>query len=369
MAVPTTNIRFTRIETEVNEAIQAHPSIHDELIRYSWSRYTADDPLDGLYYQGLSAHSLCKTAILYKGFALNNGLAFLHSTHGGYSIKEFRGYDWENHGVELSVDSTNHFVSDLGSTSTSVDDSTLIINLTSSSAFYVKARGNSYNTISPTRGHVEVQTDYSHTGSRMHITVTNVREWSTYTHSGNGFANTPTNRFVIDLDNSHYVTYVKARWRAYKYYASCTDNHGKIVAMVEKTDSNPASYEYAEVETVAQNGLREGNRDEWVGTVYDITPKNLGYSDVNGTSNFAGQYFGSGTRCVSAFGAYQRGTDGNYDSATINLRSGGYYEYQIRFYHDAATRDYTVLNIRAAYTGTSDQGKRMIQAKALYGAT
>jgi len=365
MAVPQTNIRFSRIETEVNEGIQAHPDIHDELIRYSWSRYVDDDPLGGSYYEGLSHHSLCKTAILYKGF-MSNIIAFLHSTHGGYSIKEFRGYDWENHGVELSVDSTDHFNDDLGGFQTSVDEHTLIINLSTTNAFHVKSRGNNYGIISPIRAHTAIQTDYSHVGSRIHITVTNEREFSNETHSGNGFTSTPTNRFVIDLDNSHYITSVKARWRLYKYFASCSDNYGAIVAMIEKDDSNPASYEYANIDTVAQNGLREGNQTEYAGTFYDITPKGLGYSDEDGTSDFAGQEFGTGTRCVSALGCYQSGTDGNYDTTTLKLNSGGYYEYSIRFYHEAATRDFTVLNIRAAYTGTSESGRRTIEAKALY---
>lgn len=90
MAVPDNNIRYTRIETEVNEAIQDHPEIHDELIRYSWSR---DSGVGGTYYAGLSHHSLCKTAITYKGFLGMGDGGF--PTYGGYSIREFKGYDWE----------------------------------------------------------------------------------------------------------------------------------------------------------------------------------------------------------------------------------------------------------------------------------
>jgi len=365
MAVPSTNVRYTRIETEVNEAIQAHPSIHDELVRYSWSRYKNEDPTGGTYYEGLSHHSLCRTAIIYKGFIGVND-AFEHATHGGYSISDMRGYDWENHGTNITYSSADHFNGDLGGNpGTSVGDHELILTL-GDGAFAVKSSGNQTGHIGPTRAHTEVQTDYS-TAQQMHITVSNVREYSNQTYSGNGFTKTATNRFVVDLENTTYVTSVKARWRAKTYYASLSDNHGAVVAMIEKDDANPASYEYAQVETVAQNGLREGNRDEWVGTVRTITPTYLGYSDMWGTSDFAGQHFGTGSRCVSAFGVWQSGTDGNYDTAQISLRSGGYYEYQIRFYHDAATRDYTVLNIRAAYTGSSDTGKRLIRAKALKG--
>jgi hypothetical protein len=169
----------------------------------------------------------------------------------------------------------------------------------------------------------------------------------------------------MEILNSTYITSVKARWRVKTYYTSFTDSHGACVAMIEKDDSNPASYEYVQVETVGRNGVREGSQTEWTGTVATITPTNLGYSDLWGTSDFAGYEFSSGSRCVSALGVYQSGTDGNYDTSRIYLRSGGYYEYQIRFYHQAATRDYTVLNIRANYTGSSNNAKRLIQAKAL----
>ena len=364
MAVPGVDIRYTRIETEVNEAIEAHPSIHDSLIRYSWSRYQNDDPTGGTYYQGLSHHSLCKTAILYKGF-IGISDPFTHSTHGGYSIQDMRYYDWENHGANISNSSADHFNGDLGGNpGTSIGDHELTLIL-GEGAFAVKSSGNQTGHIGPTRAHTEIQTDYS--AGQMHITVSNVREFSNQTYSGNGFTKNATNRFVVDLQNTTYVTSVKARWRVKTYYASLSDNHGAVVAMIEKDDSNPASYEYTHVEAVAQNGFREGNQNEWVGTVQTITPTYLGYSDLWGTSDFAGQHFGSGTRCVSAFGVWQTGTGGNYDTAQIALRSGGFYEYQIRFYHDAATRDYTVLNIRAAYTGSSDTGQRLIRAKALKG--
>ncbi len=376
MAVPSSNIRYTRIETEVNEAIEAHPSIHDELIRYSWSRYQSEDPDGGTYYQGLSHHSLCKTAILYKGF-IGISDPFAHSTHGGYSIQDMGGYDWENHGTTLADwDATPHFSGgDTGSYDSDIAGGSYDDGLTLSLAsgpFHVTSEGNSRYVISPCRAHTEIQTDYNYNGGKLHIMVSNVREFSNRTYPGSGFTRSITHKFVVDIGNVQYIRSMRSRWRVENYYASLDDSHGVVLAMTEKNGSNPASYEYKHGETVASNGVREGNQGEWTGQVHDITPKTMVPQDswqygAHGTSDFAGEEFGSGTRCVSAFGVYQRGSNGNFKTALVRLNSGGLYEYQLRFYHDAATRDYTVLNIQAEYKGSSNSARRLIRAKALWG--
>ena len=361
MAVPQENIRYTRIETEVNEAIQAHPEIHDELIRYSWSR---DSEIQGTYYAGLSHHSLCKTAIQYKGFL---GITGTYPNYGGYSIKSFRGYDWENDGVILTNSVTESSIA--VDVSVDVDDLTLSFDSADNSTFFIGSVGTSSQN-SPVRAGTTIHTEFttasieSNNTHMVNFTIGQYRERATQATRGNSSS---TGLIFVAIDNGYHVDQVRARWEFdnYKTVSAAQNNIiASLHAGIHRTgvSSGGGGYDYGTIKTLSVGSDGGTNRGYTRGYLYDVTPylfagssTPLHYTTWSDHNSFLSELW------AQAFSPPHPQID---RGAELTLNSGGYYAFTMRFYHDAAIRDYTQLQIRAKYRNTYDSGRKQISAIA-----
>ncbi|MDA9008025.1 hypothetical protein N9J18_02175 [Porticoccaceae bacterium] len=360
MAVPETNIRYTRIETEVNEAIQAHPEIHDELIRYSWSR---DSSTQGTYYVGLSHHSLCKTAITYKGFLGLGAGGF--PTYGGYSIRNFRGYDWENDGVTLTNNITESSID--VDVSVDVDDLTLSFDSADSGTFYIGAVGTSSQSTAVRAG-TTIYTEFTEADeSEDHTHMVNFRinnyvERATQRNIGN-----PNNvgLIFVEIGNGYHIDTVRAKWELDNYKTvSANQNNitASIHAAVHRTGTYLGTYTNGTQKTLSVGSDGGTNRGYTAGYNYEVTPylfagnnTPLGSTTWSGNNSFLSDLY-----CQ----AYSPSPPQIDRASELSLNSGGYYGFTLRFYHSAATRDYTQLQIRAKYRNTFNSGRKQISAIA-----
>ncbi len=358
MAVPSTNIRYTRIETEINEAINAHPEIHDELIRYSWSR---DSEVSGTYYAGLSHHSLCRTAIQYKGFL---GLTGNYPVYGGYSIKRFRGYDWENHGVVLTNSITESSIN--VDTSVDVDNLTLSFDSADNATFYIGAVGTS-SMATPVRAGTTILTtfteaDYGQPHTHMaNFDINNYRERATQSTKGNVSAR---GLIFVAIDNGDHIDKVLARWELDNYKTVSAAQNGFVASghvSVKRTGTSLGSYTYGTTKTITVGTDGGTNRGYTKGSFHDVTPSVFGGVGRLGTTPWSdSNSFLSEIHC-QAFSPPHPQID---RAAELTLNSGGYYGFTLRFYHAAATRDYTQVQIRAKYRNTYNTGRKQISAIA-----
>jgi hypothetical protein len=356
MAVPQTNIRYTRIETEVNEAIQAHPDIHDELIRYSWSR---DSTASGTYYEGLSHHSLCKTAIQYKGFI---GLTGNYPIYGGYSIREFRGYDWENHGVVLTEIITESSIN--LDTTVDVDNLTLSFDSADNATFYIGAVGTS-SLGTPVRAGTTIKTIFTQAQGQTYTHAVNF-DINNYTEQANQetIGNSSAQGLIfVAIDNGYHIDKVWARWELdnYKTVSAAQNNYvasGHV--SVYRKGTLLGGYSYGATNTITVGTDGGTNRGYTKGSFHDVTPNVFGGSRLSNTTWSDYNSFLSEIHC-QAFSPPLPQID---RGAELSLNSGGYYGFTLRFYHEAATRDYTQVQIRAKYRNSYNTGRKQISAIA-----
>jgi len=366
MAVPDNNIRYTRIETEVNEAIQDHPEIHDELIRYSWSR---DSGVGGTYYAGLSHHSLCKTAITYKGFLGMGDGGF--PTYGGYSIREFKGYDWENHGVIFFHHANYSTITGATFTNTTNDAYTLSYDSDDSSTFYVGATGRSSYFLGPVIAGTKIKTIFENPGSNFSSNVSHKVTFEINNFKSNASISSnnssASGMLLVTISNGYHIDRVEARWELDNYHTTSAAQNGYIAAAYARTYRNGTStngYTYGTNKSITVSTDGGTNRGYTSSAFRRVTPELFGGTDLGNFSWSDTNSFISELSC-QAFSPPAPQMD---RSTSLKLNSGGYYGFTLRFYHSAATRDYTELQVRAAHkpysSSNSLSGRKQMYATA-----
>ena len=356
MAVPETNIRYTRIETEVDEAIQAHPDIHDELIRYSWSR---DSSVSGDYYGGLSHHSLCKTAITYKGFLGVGAGGF--PIYGGYSIRNFMGYDWENDGVALGILITDSSIDP----DISIDEYDLELSYDSAehSTFFVGATGRS-QLGSDVRGGTYINTIFEQASNQTYTHAVNFQIANFVVNASIGNNNSSSSGNInVTIDNGYHIDSVAARWSLKNYRTVSQELNGyeaNAYARVYRNGVNFGSYQYATNKKVTVGTDGGTNRTSTASPFRTVTPALFGGTSLTNHDWSDQNSFISELSCR----AVSPPSPQIERASELTLNSGGYYGFTLRFYHSAATRDYTDLHIRAKYRNTYNSGRKRMYAYA-----